>query len=66
MRWVFAVLLMVAAAAAMGQVPQQDELTRKQLAMLHAEAQFFAALAEAAKSELDKLKAQPCKTEGGG
>jgi hypothetical protein len=53
----------VLAAGAVLAQGQPDDLTKKQISMLAAEAQFFAALAEQQKAELDKLKASPCPGE---
>lgn len=63
MRWLLLLLLMLAGAAAFAQAPPADELIQKQIIMLHSEAQYFAALAERQKGELDKLKAAPCPGE---
>jgi hypothetical protein len=52
--------LALAAGAAFSQAPQ-DELMRKQLVMLAAEAEFFSALALSRQGEIDRLKANPCE-----
>jgi hypothetical protein len=62
MRWIWPALIGLAASAAFAQ-SASDDLARKQLAMLAAEAQFFSALAQSQKDELDKLKASPCGGE---
>lgn len=63
MRWASLLLLMLVGAAAFAQAPPPDELTQKQIIMLHSQAQYFAALAERQKDELEKLKAAPCPGE---
>lgn len=62
MRWFWLALLLLVGAAAVAQTGG-DDLRTKQLAMLYAEAQYFSALAQAQKDELDKLKAAPCPGE---
>jgi hypothetical protein len=59
MRWLWPALLLLAGSA-FAQAPAIDDLARKQIAMLAAEAQFFSTLAQQQKDELDKLKATPC------
>ena len=62
--WASFVVLVMAAGAVLAQAPgPPDSLTQKQLAMLHAEAEFFATLANQQKDELEKLKAAPCGGE---
>ena len=62
MRWFCLALLMLVGAAAVAQTGSEN-LRTKQLAMLYAEAQYFSALAQEQKDELDKLKAAPCPGE---